>query len=36
MKNISRKIASVALAVMLSVSLMTSLSEGSSNVKTNK
>lgn len=36
MKNISRKIASVALAAMLSVSLMTSPSEGSSNVKTNK
>lgn len=36
MKNLSRKIASVALAAMLSVSLMTSPSEGSSTVKTNK
>lgn len=36
MKNISRKIVSVALAAMLSVSSMTSPSEGSSNVKTNK
>ena len=36
MKNISRKIVSIALAAMLSVSLMTSPSEGSSTVKTNK
>lgn len=36
MKNISRKIASVALAAMLSASLMTSPSEDSSTVKTNK
>lgn len=36
MKNISRKIVSVALTAMISVSLMTSPSEGSSNVKTNK
>lgn len=36
MKNISRKITSVALTAMLSVSSMTSPSKGSSNVKTNK
>ena len=36
MKNLSIKIASVALAAMLSASLMTSPSEGSSTVKTNK
>lgn len=36
MKNISRKITSVALAAMLSASSMASPSEGSSTVKTNK